>query len=191
MPIDLTSDAHSEEMSRQDALQWALALPLATQTYMDCLESGTSLARLDDSSRLRLAVGRFCFVRTVRTNGDGLCGLHAAFGQAGASPAELRLHDAHQFLVDSFSDSSFSLCQRLGADDLILLRDVVAKFWSDFVAPYWLNEDEPPQEEKLFLQALRSQFDVKDLSDKQDVISIALQKQIERDLDVKSLRDHS
>ena len=94
MPIDLTSDAHSEEMSRPDALQWALALPLATQTYMDCLESGTSSARLEDSSRLRLAVGRSCFVRTVRTNGDGLCGAHAVFGHAGGAPAELRLHDA-------------------------------------------------------------------------------------------------
>ena len=191
MPIDLTSDAHSEEMSRQDALQWALALPLATQTYMDCLESATSLARLDDSSRLRLDLGQYFFVRTVRTNGDGLCGLHAAFGHAVESPAELRFHDAHQFLVDSSSDSSFSLCQRLGADDLILLRNVVAKFWSEFVAPYWLNEDEPPQEEKLFLQALRSKFNVKDLSDKQDVISITLQKQTEHDLDVKTLRDHS
>ena len=94
-------------------------------------------------------------------------------------------------MVDSFSDSSFSLCQRLGANDLILLRNVVAKFWSDFVAPYWLNEDEPAQEEKLFLRALRSQFNVKDLSDKRDVISIALQKQTEHDLDVKTLRDRS
>jgi hypothetical protein len=192
MPIDLTSDAQLEESSRQDALQWALSLPLATQTYMDCLQSGTSLAHLDDSSRLRLAVGRSCFVRTVRTNGDGLCGVHAVFGHAGDDPSELCRPEANRFWVESLPMSYSSVQQQLGVDDFTLLRNVVAKFWTDFVVPYWLHEAEPPPpEEDLFLQALRSQFDVQDLLDKQDVISISIQKQREQATGMKSLRDHS
>jgi len=126
----------------------------------------------------------------VRTNGNGWCAVHAPFGnKVDEERYELFLAGAADFLVGSLSVPYKDLWERLRGNDLQLLRNVISKFWADFVVPFWqASELEAPPEEDLFLQALRSQFDDEELMQERDVISTILQQQNAHTDDLKTLQ---
>ena len=94
--------------------------------------------------------------QTVRTCGDGRCGLHAVFGSARTTRNDLYLDNAESFLYATWDMSLDRLDAQLAEQHRYLITRVISKLWVDFVRPHWFHPEIAPPEERIFLDALRA-----------------------------------